>query len=106
MCSNLLSMRLKGDKMATNSKQIDEQTALQIALKQVSMPPIVDVSQLRICPSNPGLHLYAMPTEPSWFVYAPWRDESDGFMLRSSRIIIISKESGKVLYDGSAEDEG
>lgn len=47
-----------------------------------------------------------MPTEPSWRIYAPRGDGLDGKMLRSSRIILISKESGRVLYDGSANDEG
>jgi len=51
-------------------------------------------------------HLYTAPTEPCWFVYAPWGDGKDGFMLRSSRIILISKFNGAILYDGSANDEG
>jgi hypothetical protein len=92
--------------MIKNRRQIDEQAALQIAVKQASKPPDVDVSQFKIFPSNPGIHIYAMPTEPCWFVYAPWGDKFDGIMLRSSRVIIISKQSGKVLYDGSTNDEG
>ncbi|MDP3498150.1 MAG: hypothetical protein Q8R84_10915 [Candidatus Nitrotoga sp.] len=41
---------------------------------------------------------------PCWYVYAPWRDGL--FALRSSRIIVISRLTSKVLYDGSAGDEG
>ncbi len=47
-----------------------------------------------------------IPDEPCWFVYAPWGDGKDGMMLRSSRVIVISRMTGKVFYDGSAGDEG
>lgn len=50
--------------------------------------------------------LYGMPSEPSWFIFSPWNDGKDGTMLRSSRLIMVSKLSGRVLFDGSAEDEG
>lgn len=49
---------------------------------------------------------YLFPQEPSWIISAPWFDGKDGTMIRSSRIIMVSKKSGKVLYDGSAHDEG
>ena len=51
-------------------------------------------------------HIYGMPNEPSWFVRSPWNDGRDGVILRSSRILLISKTTGKILYDGSANDEG
>ncbi|MDD5476134.1 MAG: hypothetical protein PHU03_06430 [Syntrophales bacterium] len=50
--------------------------------------------------------IYNMPKEPCWFVYVPWGDGYDGCMLRSSRVILVSKQTGKILYDGSAGDEG
>lgn len=53
--------------MTKNRQLIDEQAALQISVKQASKPPDVDVSQLKILPSNPGIKIYAMPTEPCWF---------------------------------------
>lgn len=53
-----------------------------------------------------GCRIYNMPTEPCWYINAPWGDGLDGKMLRSSRAILVSKESGRVLYDGSAYDEG
>ncbi len=43
---------------------------------------------------------------PYWCVFVPWGDGLDGRMLRSSRIILVSKLTGKVTYDGSANDEG
>lgn len=53
------------------------------------------------------LNIYAKPTEPCWIIRAPWCDgKDDDSTLRSSRVIMVSKASGKVLYDGSANDEG
>ncbi len=54
----------------------------------------------------PNVNLYNLPTEPCWYVFAPWHDGKDDLMLRSSRLLLVSKISGKVLYDGSANDEG
>lgn len=40
-----------------------------------------------------------------WYVFCPWYDGQDGMMLRSSRVVIVSKKTGEILYDGSALDE-
>jgi hypothetical protein len=53
-------------------------------------------------PAN--FRIYNPPKEPCWFIYAPWNDGKE--TLRSSRIILVSKETGRVLYDGDAGDEG
>lgn len=67
----------------------------------------VRVEDLRIAGRMPdNVHVYALPTEPSWFVYVPWMDERSRFMLCPSRIVLVSKITGKILYDGSASDEG
>ena len=42
--------------------------------------------------------------EPCWYVYAPWDDEI--LALRSSRVVVISRVTGAILYDGDAGDEG
>ena len=36
----------------------------------------------------------------------PWGDGKEGTMLRSSRLMVITRWGGKVVYDGSAGDEG
>ena len=53
-----------------------------------------------------NINVYNLPTEPSWFIFMPWGDGKDETMLRSSRLMLVSKISGDVLYDGSAHDEG
>jgi hypothetical protein len=49
---------------------------------------------------------YPEPKEPCWYVSAPWGDGLEGAILRSSRVIVISKKTGAVLFDGTANDEG
>ena len=53
-------------------------------------------------PSN--CSIYNPPAESCWYVYVPWNDGI--FALRSSHVIAISKNTGKILYDGNAGDEG
>ena len=49
--------------------------------------------------------IYAtIPDEPCWYVSTAWDDNQH--TLRSSRLIVISRVTGKVFYDGSAGDEG
>jgi len=40
------------------------------------------------------------------YVLCQWNDGLDGSMLRSSRLVLISKRNGKILSDGSAGDKG
>jgi hypothetical protein len=49
--------------------------------------------------------IYAIiPDELCWYVSDAWDDALH--MLRSSRVIVISRMTGKVFYYGSAGDEG
>jgi hypothetical protein len=77
---------------------------------------VVDIARAHILPADrafrvcgrkpPNVHIYNHPKEPCWFVFARWDDGRDDGMLRSSHVILVSKISGKVLYSGSASDEG
>jgi hypothetical protein len=58
----------------------------------------------RICNQLPNI--YMTSKDPCWYISAPWGDVLDGTVLRSSRVIVVSKVTGAVLYDGSANDEG
>ena len=40
--------------------------------------------------------------QPCWYVYVPWEDEV--LSLRSSRVMVISRLTGDILYNGSAGD--
>jgi len=49
-----------------------------------------------------GLHAYNVRQEDTWVVYK----NCPAPALRSSDIVVICKRSGRVLYEGSARDEG
>ncbi len=55
-------------------------------------------------PAN--FHIYSNMQEPCWWIVAPWGDGKDGTIIRSSRVIVIGKRTGRVYYDGAAGDEG
>lgn len=70
-------------------------------------PSTASLDELHIYQATPQrISPYLMPNEPCWVVRAPWFDGHDGTTIRSSRIIMVCKKSGKILYDGSAHDEG
>ncbi|MBL8421318.1 MAG: hypothetical protein JNK92_11860 [Dechloromonas sp.] len=50
--------------------------------------------------------IYANLPEPCWWVEVPWGDGKDGYRIRSSRVILIGRQTGTIHYDGSAGDEG
>ncbi len=54
----------------------------------------------------PGCHIYAKPEEPCWCIFAPWEATLNHVQIHGSRIILIAKAGGRVLYDGPANDEG
>ncbi|SIR04120.1 hypothetical protein SAMN05920897_12811 [Alkalispirochaeta americana] len=82
---------------------IGRTAALAIARQRCASEPDLFCIYRRL-PAN--VHIYRQPEEPCWFISAPWNDGSDGLILRSSRLLLISKQTGEVLYDGSANDEG
>lgn len=49
--------------------------------------------------------IYANLPEPCWWIPVPWNDR-EVIALRSSRVIVIGRQTGKVRYDGPAGDEG
>lgn len=82
---------------------IGREKAVKIAMKS----RVPDTSQFRASESPPGnMNIYLPYDEPCWYVTAPRNVGMDGNLLRNSRIILISKKTGRVLYDGSANDEG
>lgn len=51
-----------------------------------------------------NFRIYDAPDEPCWYISAPWDDEV--IAIRNSRVILVGKLTGTILYDGSARDEG
>ncbi len=50
--------------------------------------------------------IYANLPEPCWWIQVPWGDGKDGYVIRSSRVIVIGRQTGTIHYKGSAGDEG
>ena len=82
---------------------ITRNKALSIAHHKTGLPR-ESFTVCRKLPSN--CMIYNPPVDSCWVVQALWDDGKDGSMLRSSRLLLISKRSGEVLYDGPANDEG
>ena len=78
------------------------------ALRIVAEKTAADIGELKCYDGLPdNCHPYSnVPSsgEPFWCVYVPWQDGV--LALRSSPIILVSKRTGKILCDGSANDEG
>jgi hypothetical protein len=53
-----------------------------------------------------SFNIYASLPEPCWWIVVPWNDDKEGFVIRSSRVIAVGRQTGKVHYDGLAGDEG
>jgi len=82
---------------------IGKRKAMKIAKKAIK----ADTSSFNICDTKPAnINVYNLLKEPCWFIFVPWNDGKDGMMHRSSHLLLISKLTGRVLFDGSAGDEG
>ncbi|TXT21571.1 MAG: hypothetical protein FD134_2654 [Gallionellaceae bacterium] len=79
---------------------------IQMALKIARRAFNAKARELKCYAAKPEkCHPYALGTnEPCWYVLGPWSNDLN--MLRSSRIVVISRVTGAVLYEGDAGDEG
>jgi len=79
--------------------------ALDIARQALAQPV---ASEPLVChgrkPAN--FNIYGDLLEPCWWVQVPWNDDKEIFAIRSSRVIVVGRQTGQVHYDGSAGDEG
>ncbi len=84
---------------------VTRQMALDIASRALAQPV---ASEPLVChgrkPAN--FNIYGDLLEPCWWVQVPWNDEKTIVAIRSSRVIVVGRQTGKIYYDGSAGDEG
>lgn len=84
---------------------VNRSTALDIARQALSLS--VAQAELVCHGRKPvSFSIYGRLPEPCWWIIVPWDDGKDDCAIRSSRVIAVGKQSGKVHYDGSAGDEG
>jgi len=62
--------------------------------------------QCHLWPKDLAQPMVYKPEEPYWTIWAPQADRLEEFTLRCSRVIMVSKLTGEVLWDGTANDEG
>lgn len=84
---------------------VSQREALRIAYASLAKKP--DRNALRCRGARPdNYRIYNHPEEPCWYVDVPWGDGFDGEAIRSGRVILVGKRTGKILYDGASGDEG
>ena len=84
---------------------VTQRMAQEIAREALAQPVVYEPL---ICHGRKPAHfsVYASFPEPCWWVEAPWNGEHGQPVIRSSRVIVIGRQSGTILYDGTAGDEG
>ena len=83
---------------------VTQRMALAIAQQALAQPV---TSAPLICHARKPAHfsIYVGFPEPCWWVQVPWNDKEVN-AIRSSRVIVVGRQTGKVHFDGPAGDEG
>jgi hypothetical protein len=90
-------------KKTARARAVTRTRAVQIAVK-VCTP---DRRQFECFDAKPeGCRIFNAPAGPCGYILCPWGDGLDGRTTRSRRLVILSRRTGRVLYNGSAHDEG
>lgn len=76
---------------------ITKQQALDIAA-QVCKGDKKEFKCYSVEPSHYVLYVY-WPDQPCWYIDVPW-DDDNPLVLRKDRAIVISRITGKILYNG------
>lgn len=68
----------------------------------------LEVYELFHIPKDKSRMIYSLDRFPSnqYVFQIPWDDGFEGQLLRSSHIVLVSKEDGRILCDGTSVDEG
>ena len=86
-----------------SNKNISKEQALEIFRAHIA----TDKPQIHsITDSAPNVNVYGgLPLEECWHILCSYQP-NDPTMLTSSRLICVSKNTGRILFDGSANNEG
>lgn len=90
--------------MSQQNDSITQDAALEIFQKYIKQQkPSIKIYQItETLPSN--CHLYNAPKEDCWYILYSLNRPIN--MICSSDLIAISKKTGKIVWKGSANDEG
>jgi hypothetical protein len=97
-------MNRLGQDNVTLFPPVTQRMALDIARQALAQPV---AAELLVCHGRKPAQftIYGDLPEPCWWVQVPWNDKEVN-AIRSSRVIVVGRQTGKVHYDGSAGDEG
>jgi hypothetical protein len=92
-------------------EMLSRKRALKVVRRQINKQRVLVLSSAHFkifdqLPDNCHIYMTYPIDKPCWFVKCPWGDGQDGSMLRSCRLMLLTRWGGKVVYDGSAGDEG
>ena len=97
------SNKCQPKKALAKARPVTKSRALQIAVKACTP----NRRQFECHDAKPeGCRIFNTPAEPCWFIRCPWSDGSEESALQSRRLVIISRRTGRILYNDSAHDEG
>ena len=83
---------------------VSRRKALKIAAKAL-MPDPNDFEIHEKIPDNMNVYMKQNQNEPCWYIVLP-RGAAGTGMLMNSHLVIISKHTAQIIYNGSANDEG
>lgn len=91
--------------MNGSAEQISQREAIEIAARKAGARP----EDMTVVCQDDGprrFTIYNELAEPCWWILAPHADGPAAWALRSSRVVLVGRQTGVVHYDGSAHDEG
>ena len=97
-------MTKQSSKSGTDA-EISLHDAVEIAARKVGARP-EEMSVICQDAEPARFSIYNAADEPCWWVVAPHADSHCVLALRSRRIVLVGRQSGAVLFDGLAKDEG
>ena len=89
---------------------------IELSNKNISKEQALEIFRAHIAKDEPKIHnitdappnvnvFGGLPSEECWYILCSFNPHGST-MLNSSRLICISKITGRILFDGSANDEG
>ena len=84
---------------------INQENALQIVKKLVGD----ESCEFTVFPEIPEafpIYQFWDKEIPVWFIILKSQETDQGMMLQGSRVFVVSKKDGSILYDGNGNDEG
>jgi|GEM_PF-2217431 len=85
--------------------EITREEAVQKAREEIADTFVKSIQEISdILPDNCRIYMPERQEKSCWYIF--FTPDNSLSILQSTRVIAISKETGEVIYNGSANDEG